>query len=163
MSRDQGISPLVAMNLFFLLNGEGIVYDAKPKFCLMVTRQAISEALEYDPEDAWTFHNAFSCDRVEGNEAGAAWARSTQRTMRDRLSLMVPFEERIGGDLVFSAELDPKGHVGVLLSRDILFENTASQRGAYISGFNRLSNLIEQPHYEKLEVMRLSAAVRAHT
>ena len=139
--------------------GKRAIYSEKPGFCLMVARLVVSPALGYSDDQAWAFHAYFSSSRVEGNETGAAWARSAQRTMRDALGLQVPLDEVRVGDLVFNHKIDEVyGHVAVVVavtaSAVTILENTGSERGTKHDGFNRLSELKRWPFFEHCEAMR---------
>ena len=131
------------------------IYDEAPGNCLMVTRLLVQEAL------GWTYDQFYSLmtERVEGNEVGAPWARSMQRSLRSSpYALRIPFEQRAPGDLVFAHDLAEQGHVAVIVAREgdvtQVVENSASKRGRPLSGFNRQSRLEDWPT-KQFEVFRL--------
>ncbi len=123
------------------------IFDQNPGNCLRVVREITQAAfgISYDQ-----FYDAM-IKRVEENLEGPPWARSMQLSLRT-LGYSRLFEEREGGMLIFDAGLAKEGHVGVLVSPDLILENTASKRGVLISGYNRLSHISEWRQPNKLEV-----------
>lgn len=135
---------------FEVIAGRRQVYDAEPGYCLKLVREIVQAGM------GWNYDEFYSLltYRVEGNETGPPWARSLQRSLRN-LGNLVPWEEREGGDLVFNFRPARQGHVGVLVGRSLVLENTSTQRGILISGYNRLSPIEDWPYQAELEVMRL--------
>lgn len=127
-------------------------YEEKPGMCLRTTREMIQRALGLTYED---FYGTYRSGPVGDNDTGIPWARDVQQTLRG-LDLTVPLDELQAGDIVCNWRLgNPQGHIGIMLTDRLIVENTGSQRGIRISGYNRLSPLDEWPYQEAIEVFRL--------
>ncbi len=139
------------------------VDDDRPGRCLAVTRQLVQAGLGWSYD---FFYEVFHSHPVEDEPDGDKWARSAMRSLREQGKRMaytdtvpVVLSEVQAGDIYCNHKIGYSvGHIAVLLSGGInaqLIENTSTQRGTKISGFNRQSRLDEMPYAYAAEIFRL--------
>lgn len=143
----------IARSVLQAMNGNLVVWDEEPKYCLRVTKEIVASALNM----SWQgFYDHYRTNYAANNPDPAlyVWARDMMVSFREQ-GLRVAESEDGGivyadlrpGDLIASWKLggDP-GHIAVLLTgglNALAFENTGSSRGVHISGYNRLSRVDE--------------------
>lgn len=115
------------------LRGDLKVVDHASGFCLRAVREVLEHAFLMKPH---AFYATYLSHRVERyqNDNTDPWARDMERSLRAQ-GMAVPIAERLPGDLVFQWKAAPTGsrspeghpnyygHVGILLERDLIFEN----------------------------------------
>lgn len=153
---------LIAAVLEAAVEGTFRPFSDEPGYCLRVAREVIQAATGWDYDRFYSLLTR----RVEGNETGAPWARSLQRSLR-AAGCGVPYDLRRRGLVVANHRLGyPIGHIALIVSRDEagtwVLENTASGRGRQIDGFNRLSRLEDWPHVSAVEVFDLERLGATH-
>lgn len=145
------------------MDGELAIHDSEPGKCLMVTRQLVQAGLGWSYD---FFYEVFHSDAVEDEPDGDRWARSAMRSLREqgrRVAFSetepIVFSEVQPGDIYCSHRLAaPIGHIALILTggKDaLILENTSTQRGVKVSGYNRLSRLDEMPYRHAAEIFRL--------
>lgn len=132
--------------------GQFTPFDADNGYCLRNLREICERALGLASGE---FYSLYRTEVSERNTTGEPWAVDLQKSLRAQ-GRGVPTDERQSGDLIFTHEIAPAGHCGVLFSPDLLIENTGSRRGVQISGYNRLSRVDLWPAAaNSVEVFRL--------
>lgn len=141
----------IADALHVVLEGQLAVYDEKPGYCLRVLRQVVEYGLRLKPGE---FYARYRTHTVDDNldPVRNVWARDVMRSLREQ-GMRVAYDdnrslilrELQAGDLIFSWKLgEPQGHCAVVYTggaNALCFENTGSQRGVRVSGFNHLSRV----------------------
>jgi len=94
----------------------GIAQPADAGYCLRFVREVVEHAFEWPDRElyarCWT-------RRVEENATAEPWARDLERSLRERgYAVTVPR----AGDLVFDFTYAPVGHVGVMLTDDMVLD-----------------------------------------
>jgi len=120
----------------------------RPGWCLQAVRVIVEEALGWPSHELYRrFLVAGTSRRPGGPEQRVAaarldpWAADMEASAK-QLGWQVPGVERQAGDLVFNhAVAAPIGHVGVLISRDVVLENIdpAFRPGSVHLGHHSLS------------------------
>lgn len=151
------------------LDGEIQLTEDEPGLCLRVVREVVMNGLGFSYDD---FYKHFYTHPVEDEPPGHRWARSVMRSLREQ-GRRVAYRENhplIAPTALLLAELEPGdilaswkvggpvGHITVLVTggrNALMLDNTSTQRGLKISGFNRLSRVDERPFPESWESYRL--------
>lgn len=101
-----------------------IPVETRPMYCLKVVRQIVEAAMGWAPGE---FYRRYLTHRVEENTTNVPWARDMERSLR-RSGFEVA--NPVAGALVFShVTARPYGHVGILLTPELVFENSPTPRG----------------------------------
>ena len=144
------VNPLIADTALLAAVKAVPLYSEESGFCLRIARQIVMNATGLSYDDFFSLVT----EKVEDNQTQWYWSRDLQRSLR-RAGCSVPWDERTPGMLLFDATLAQEGHVGALVTRDRVLENTGSGRGVLIEGKNRLSHVNEWREPGLLEVMSL--------
>jgi len=111
----------------------------KPYLCLKLVRQIIEDA------NGWPSHELYRkylTTKVDENNTSTPWARDFEASMYE-LGYVVDRAPR-EGDIVFMSHAAwPYGHVGVMFTDELVFENTPSERGFMGPGALRLVHIKE--------------------
>ena len=94
----------------------GIAQPAENGYCLQFVREVVEHALGW-PDRA--FYRLYWVQRVEENDTDEPWARDMERALRD---LGFAVDTPRAGDLVFDFTYHPTGHVGVMLTDDMVLD-----------------------------------------
>lgn len=156
------VNARIVQALIELLSGQGLLHSHESGYCLRNVRLVLQRALGLSYDEFWA---RFRTHTVADNPDPTSryWARDVMLSLREQGKRVafdqtgpVIFEELQPGDLYFNWRLaHPVGHCGVLLTggKDaLLLENTSTQRGVKVSGYNRLSRVDEMPYPEAAEV-----------
>jgi hypothetical protein len=133
-----------------------ITVPGSPGNCLAVVRLIIEAALWGGREE---FYRRYLVARTSrGHETRTDWvpyAADIEASMK-LLRYAVPFEERRAGDLIFNHRLAaPVGHVGLLLDRSSVLENTTPKNRPHSLLLGRSLCLTPVEHFETTLVARL--------
>ena len=134
-------------------------FPSQPGFCLRNVRLTLMAALDLSEGGFWRrFAHTLADDHPQPIES--YWARDVQVSLRTtRGVVQVMREELQGGDLYLNWKLGrPEGHCAVVLvggDNPQIVENTSTQRGNLIRGYNRLSPLSAQLYPEAQEFFRI--------
>lgn len=94
----------------------GVAQPTDTGYCLQFVREVVEHALGW-PDRA--FYRRYWVQRVEENDTSEPWARDLERSLRD---LGYAVDEPRAGDLVFDFTYRPVGHVGVMLTNDVVLD-----------------------------------------
>lgn len=119
-------------------------------WCMMTTRMIVERALGLG---SMGFYSTYLVGHPKAapNVPRNWWARDAQKILRDTHRFGVKLEDRMAGDLVFNHAVAPSkdfrghmiGHVGILIDRDTVLENSGARRGVRIYSAIRLTPLRE--------------------
>ena len=152
-------SRAIQQALLAQMEGRQGSYPDEPGFCLRNLRLTLMAALDLSEGGFWRrFAHTLADDHPEPIKS--YWARDVQVSLRTGRGVMqVPREAVQAGDLYLNWKLArPQGHCAVILvggENPQLVENTSTQRGNLICGYNRLSPLSAQPYPEAQEFFRI--------
>ena len=147
----------ITQTLLAVLFGRLSVWSSEPGYCLRVVRLVLMNALGITYDE---FAARYWTHEVDDNDTGIPWARTMQRSLREgSYGMLVPYAERRAGDLAFNSALAREGHVALIVQaaggETMILENTHSQRGRVVSGYNRESRLEDWPRQGQIEIYRL--------
>lgn len=112
--------------------------ETSPWYCLKVTRQIVEHAYGWTPGE---FYQHYWREKVEENTTDEPWARDLERSLRN-MGYAVPTLEP--GYLIFDyTKAKPWGHVAVMLTSELLLENTPAPRGFRGRGALRVTHIRE--------------------
>lgn len=115
--------PHIAQSAWAVVTGD-LKVEERPWFCLKVVRQIVEHAKKWEPGE---FYRHYWTHKVEENKTAEPWARDLERSLREQGRAVHDVQ---AGDLVFRHDLaKPYGHAAVMLTNDVLLENTPSARG----------------------------------
>lgn len=99
--------------------------EERPWFCLKAVRQIVEDAMGWPSHH---FYTLYWTHRVEENTTTEPWARDLERSLRMQgFKVDGPPKQ---GDLVFNYNAAaPYGHVGLMLTDELVIENYPGTRG----------------------------------
>jgi hypothetical protein len=125
---------------------------ANKGYCLMTVRLVLERAMKLPSLGFYGVYlkgHAKAAPTVER----AWWARDAEKILRNDHGFSVPYDDRQGGDIIFNHTLAPSpefpghniGHTAILLDRNVVLENTGSNRGVVVYGAMRIVPLEQFP------------------